>query len=380
MFEIANKINTVNLTDIKKDFIHGTHLDIFGNDFKTDIDPVKYFIHIYNEVPYAYVVYNNINLKHFIRILTEKYNLTQQNYVQKIEFARNKKASKIDWEGSYYFIHLKEQVFMEVSSYKIAFVYSPGIDLSSFNDIFVMIKQSKKKKKYNKKFFMVATSAHSDSGYELSKYNVKKQAVNLEENYNNDFLEINNVITNFLKDDSKNGLVLLHGKFGTGKTTYLRHIMSFVNKRFIFLPLTLMETLNTPNFLPFISKFKDSILILEDCEDLLVPRTQKSGNNNSLVNLLNLGDGLLSDALSLKIICTFNADLKQIDQAILRKGRLIAQYEFKELDAEKAKLLSEKLGHSMEIGKPMTLAELYNQKAKDFSQNNSKKIGFLSNS
>ena len=63
-----------------------------------------------------------------------------------------------------------------------------------------------------------------------------------------------------------------------------------------------------------------------------------------------------------QIIATFNCDLTKIDPALLRKGRLIANYEFNKLDLDSAKILSDKLGFGTEaITEPMTLAEIYNQ-------------------
>jgi len=171
-------------------------------------------------------------------------------------------------------------------------------------------------------------------------------------------------------------LVLLHGKYGTGKTSYIRNLMGAVNKRFIFLPVNMMESISSPNFLPFISKYGNSILVLEDCETIIKQR-ETGNSDSSLVNLLNLGDGLLSDALSIKLICTFNADLKQIDKAILRKGRLVARYEFKELSLEKTIKLYQKNGGVQKIDEPKTLAEIYNFGNTNFDENNdTKKIGF----
>ena len=63
-----------------------------------------------------------------------------------------------------------------------------------------------------------------------------------------------------------------------------------------------------------------------------------------------------------QIIATFNCDLTTIDPALLRKGRLIANYEFNKLDLESSKILSDKLGFGTEnVTVPMTLAEIYNQ-------------------
>ena len=63
-----------------------------------------------------------------------------------------------------------------------------------------------------------------------------------------------------------------------------------------------------------------------------------------MTNLLNLSDGLLNNMLNLQIICTFKVDLKKLDSAFLRPGRLIARKEFKALSELDAKLLALRLG------------------------------------
>ena len=119
----------------------------------------------------------------------------------------------------------------------------------------------------------------------------------------------------------------------------------------------------------------NSVLIIEDAENILMNRED---TGNSVVSiLLNLADGLLSDCLNLQIICTFNTSISNIDEALLRKGRLIAKYEFGKISAEKAQQLSANLGFQTVITEPMTLAEIYNQSEKQFHNPKEKrKIGF----
>jgi len=69
-----------------------------------------------------------------------------------------------------------------------------------------------------------------------------------------------------------------------------------------------------------------------------------------------------------------------VESALLRKGRLIAQYEFKELETDKAQKLSDKLGFSTEINSPTALTDIYNQEEKSFGKNKNRiPIGFMSN-
>jgi ATP-dependent 26S proteasome regulatory subunit len=93
--------------------------------------------------------------------------------------------------------------------------------------------------------------------------------------------------------------------------------------------------------------------------------------------LLNISDGLLADSLNVQIICSFNTDISKIDGALMRKGRLIAKYEFKELEIEKAQKLSNKLGFKTQLTEPMSLTAIYNQEDKDFQEaQKGRPIGF----
>ena len=138
----------------------------------------------------------------------------------------------------------------------------------------------------------------------------------------------------------------------------------------------MVEWISNPEFIPFMSKFKDCVLVLEDCEKLLSHRDNGNPNANALSNLLNLGDGLLSDAFSINILCTFNANLQKIDDALLRKGRLIARYEFKELEIPKAQQLADKLEKNIRVEKPMTLTDIYNAESMKFENKKGNRIGF----
>ncbi|MEI6434184.1 MAG: hypothetical protein WCP32_05010 [Bacteroidota bacterium] len=88
-------------------------------------------------------------------------------------------------------------------------------------------------------------------------------------------------------------------------------------------------------------------------------------------------DRLLSDCLNIQIICSFNTDISKVDSAPMRKGRLIAKYEFKELAIEKAQKLSQKLGFPHIFNAPATLTAINNQGEKDFEQGRARgQIGF----
>ena len=66
----------------------------------------------------------------------------------------------------------------------------------------------------------------------------------------------------------------------------------------------------------------------------------------------------MGSSLNVQIICTFNSPVAMVDGALLRKGRLIAQYEFGRLSVARAQRLSNHLGFDKTIDRPMTLAEI----------------------
>lgn len=178
------------------------------------------------------------------------------------------------------------------------------------------------------------------------------------DNYNTDFEDFDNRTKAILQSE-RNGLILLHGKPGTGKTSYLRHLISTIGKQVLYIPSGMAHQICNPQFISLLEDLEGSILIIEDAEDALLAR-EISGNNSAVSGLLNLTDGLLADVLNLRIICTFNTNLQNLDKALLRPGRLIGMYEFKELSAEKSQALLQKLGTKASISQPITLAEVYN--------------------
>ena len=176
--------------------------------------------------------------------------------------------------------------------------------------------------------------------------------------------EVHQVILKRLSKKDDKGLVLLHGKPGTGKTSYIRYLLSMVKKSVIFLPPNMASQITNPDLMSTLIDNSNSIFVIEDAENIVINREKNESSPVSAI--LNVSDGLLSDCLNIQIICSFNTDISQVDSALMRKGRLIAKYEFKELATEKAQLLSQKLGFATLIDSQMTLTAIYNQEETDF--------------
>jgi len=161
----------------------------------------------------------------------------------------------------------------------------------------------------------------------------------------------------FITGETKN-LMLLHGDPGTGKSNYIKHIITNSPRKVIYVPPSMLSVLATPGFVSYIMENQNSILLIEDAEEVL-----SIDRNSATNNLLGLTDGFLKDALNLKIICTFNCDIGQIDPALLRKGRMYFEYKFSDLSIVDGQKLSDFMELGVDVTEEMTLADLFNRDA-----------------
>lgn len=200
-------------------------------------------------------------------------------------------------------------------------------------------------------------------GLELKGLEIKRTKLDLDLFYEDDFVDMDATIRQRLLKKNDKGIILLHGPPGTGKTTYLRHLISRIKKRVLFLSPSAAGDLVNPDFVELLIDNPNTVVVIEDAETVVADR-RVSSNASAVSNLLNISDGLLADFLSVQLICTFNSPLTMVDSALMRKGRLIAKYEFGPLSAGKAQRLSRHLGHTRRITAPMTLAEITNPDGK----------------
>lgn len=196
--------------------------------------------------------------------------------------------------------------------------------------------------------------------------------------YNDEFEHVANEIETKLKIPNGKGIVLIHGEMGTGKTTFLRRLITTdLKKQVIYMPPDLADRISSPEFVTFLMDNPNSILIIEDAENIL--KAREAGGSQAVSNLLNVSDGILGDALHLQIVCTFNCDIVEVDKALLRPGRLIAEYRFDKLKKDRATKLIKKLygEDSAPVTENMSLAEIFNMKEELIKSKDKKiKLGF----
>ena len=299
----------------------------------------------YKEVGYQMVVYSNINL--------------------------SKNEKNIGFSIIIPTLNIFARVEKSVSEAYILYGEDNYDAVEEFEEVCKKHYKSPEKKLNNIRLLRV-----TQQGYDLNDFEVDTvDDFNLEEQYNDDFLPEDEKITAFVKKE-KSGIIILHGEKGTGKSTYINHLINTnPEKMFVYFPSALVPLLGEPSFTDFFPRLKDSILILEDCEDALRSR-ESVGGNRAVNQLLNLSDGLLK-SLGIKFICTFNAPPEEIDEALLRKGRLFSKYEFKKLNKDKASALLTKLyGKEIVAKEDMSLADIYYYEEDSYEEGPTAKIGF----
>jgi hypothetical protein len=218
----------------------------------------------------------------------------------------------------------------------------------------------------------------SDMGHlDTEDYDLFVPPTDLELNYGSEFLKIHDVIVDRLNSEYDKGIILLHGDPGTGKTSYIKHLTSLVkDKDILFIPPSMAEMLSEPTIIPFLMDHKNSILIIEDAERVISDR-EGNGSPAGVSNILNLTDGILGDCLNIQVIATFNMKREKIDQALLRKGRLIAEHKFEKLSIDDTNKLLKHLEKNQEVGEGMVLADIYNIDTEVYkTSTKGNKIGF----
>ena len=217
--------------------------------------------------------------------------------------------------------------------------------------------------------------------FNFSKFNINlPETFDIGLNYGKNFESVSEKMIKSLHENSS-GLYMLHGRPGTGKTTYIRYLASVLKKDVIFFPTSFVDEITNPSILSLLKKKQDCVMILEDAEKALTKRSLS--DQPSLVStLLNMTDGILGDILKLNVIVTYNCDRQDIDEALLRKGRLKAEYSFQGLKQDEAKKLIKKLDIDIKPEDNMTLADIYYAKSDEELIGNIKtlekpKIGFM---
>ena len=170
-------------------------------------------------------------------------------------------------------------------------------------------------------------------------------------NYGPDVLaSYDRAVTEISSDRPSGRLLLLDGPPGTGKTYLVRGLIYETRERcaFVVVPAGTVSKMVGPDLLSSLMEAADdqwpsrhTVLLIEDADGALLPRG--GDNEDSISTLLNLGDGIVGDAVDVRIVATTNAKRVEVDEALLREGRLLEHVHVPRLDAATAERVFERL-------------------------------------
>ena len=314
------------------------------------IEAKVFYMKLFNVVPCVAYIGNVDTKKIFELIQGEKYGKVKEVY-QRIY--HDWEDDRICFSKTIFVIENKLMVKLEDDWLEVYFTTKDYAMANKMLKEFKTLKAPEKEKDYE-----INIISLSGQQLDLKTLAIKPTHLDIDLYCNDDFKMIDALIRERLAKENDKGIVLLHGLPGTGKTTYLRYLIGNLKKKVMFVSPSVAGNLMNPEFMDLLLDNPNAVLVIEDAENIIMDR--KYSSHSSVSNLLNISDGLLSDCLNVQIICTFNSNIGLVDNALLRKGRLIARYEFEKLNIEKAIALSNHLGLKNVVKRPMTLAEITN--------------------
>lgn len=209
----------------------------------------------------------------------------------------------------------------------------------------------------------IAVLTQEDGRISISVLRVQHSVLN-RNNYTKKVLrDYDHVLGEIRNPDPCGRLVLMNGSPGTGKTHLVQGLIAdSPGVYFILVPTHLVADLSGPALLNALVEFDNGdgdnlVLVLEDADICLAARG--AGNMSGIASLLNMSDGILGKALKLRILATTNAETIQLDEALLRPGRLCRHIHVDKLSgSDLANTLSTHGVKSDGTG-TMSLAEVY---------------------
>lgn len=173
--------------------------------------------------------------------------------------------------------------------------------------------------------------------------------------------------------NSKSNILILIGVPGTGKTTFTRGLLQ--ETRQSAMVTYSEEIIRQDEFFTNWYRSKNTFLIMEDSDSMLLPRTD---GNSMMTKFLSLGDGLMSFPNKKMIFSTNLPNVSDIDSALTRPGRCFDIVKFAPLTQEQGRKLCDKLNIVYPGGSGLTVSEIFNaQRNEVTNKKRSSTFGFI---
>lgn len=209
-------------------------------------------------------------------------------------------------------------------------------------------------------------TAQGEDGIKLK--NLGMAAVPLDRgNYNPEVLQDFDAVVADLRSQEPSGrLAIFDGVPGTGKTFMMKGLLAAVPEAlFVLVPVGLVPELGNPTFIGSLIEMRrdkdedvPTVLVIEDADKCLGSRDDS--NVNEVSALLNLSDGIIGALMDLRMVCSTNLRDDELDEAVIREGRLSRKVSMGALEQGVAETLFERLtGEKVRIEEKLTLAQVY---------------------
>lgn len=189
-----------------------------------------------------------------------------------------------------------------------------------------------------------------------------EEDINIENMYSDVVIKDIDKLIKTIKKENK-GLSIFTGDRGLGKTNICKYVASKVDRMSIFIPNNMIDqTINSPDFKNFLSKFDKTLIVIDDCEFLYNPVYGRMSYFTN--NILQLVDGFMAEHLNVHFLLVFNMDKDELDENLLDCNSLIDVIEFDMLSADMATELSKSLGINKKHKSESRLLDVMNSKKK----------------
>lgn len=309
----------------------------------------RMYLGYFNKIP-NFISIDYIDDKSFKKWFVKEYEskIIKQHYRQDYNI-KNKELESLD-----HFYFLENEILINLEFDSIYILFSE----EQLSHVQILFDQFKRFIRTPKKTTDISLIYSRNGELDTKELHIKKPKINFDIHYNENFYPIHNEIVKRINKKDINGLYLFHGEPGTGKSTYIKYLIYQLKKKVIFISPKMAGELDNINMTTFLLNNRNSVLVIEDAEELIASREEIRNSNLSM--LLNLTDGLLGESLGIQIIATFNTDITNIDKALLRKGRLTTIYEFTKLSIERTNTLLNILGHIEKVNEPLAVTDIFN--------------------
>lgn len=212
----------------------------------------------------------------------------------------------------------------------------------------------------------------TDSGIEETRRSISKTNAQVCHDAFYPFLgmSVERYFDNFLQ--SKEGILLLIGPAGTGKSTFIRSLILHSMKAGC-----MIYDEDTMSNLASLTHFYNSthgILAMEDADNLLGRREE---GNRHLAGMLNFADGIVNDPRKKMIIATNLSSTDRIDPALIRKGRCYDVINFRALYPSEANEARVAVGlEERSFERELVLAEALDEHTETLTKNRQRNFGF----